>query len=110
MKPIHLFALAAAGLLAGCGSRDARLEQLTVGISKDSALALMGIEKPKRIDPYLVAGKYIEIMYFNPGGAADSVPDRETSPLIAVDGVLRAWGWNSLDSLSAATKIQVAPK
>jgi hypothetical protein len=109
MRPIHIAPLAAMGFLAACGGRDARLENLTVGISKDSSLAVMGVAKPQRIDPYLVGGKYIEVMYFAPAGR-DSVADRETSPLIAVDGVLQAWGWNSLDSLSAATKIQVAPK
>ena len=110
MKPTHLFALATAGLLAACGSGDNRLEKLTVGISKDSTLALMGADKPLRIDPYLIDGKYIEIMYYAPAGATDSVPDRKASPLIAVDGVLQAWGWKSLDSLSEATRIQVAPK
>ncbi len=110
MKPIHLATLVAAGALAACGPKDTRLEQLAVGISKDSTLKLMGVEKPARIDPYLVGGKYIEVMYFRPEGVADSVEDRKMLPLVAVDGELIGWGWTTLDSLSGATKIQVQPK
>ena len=108
MKPIPLATLALLGVLA-CSGRDARLENLSAGITKDSSIAVMGGTAPQRIDPYLIGGKYIEIMYFAPAGS-DSVDDRKASPLIAIDGVLQAWGWNSLDSLAAATKIQVAPK
>ena len=110
MKPIHFATLVSAGALAACAPNDKRLEQLTVGISKDSTLKLMGAEKPQRVEPFLVGGKYIEVMYYAPPGATDSVPDRKTSPLIAVDGVLIGWGWKTLDSLSATTKISVQPK
>lgn len=110
MKPIHFATLVAAGALAACGPKDTRLEQLTIGISKDSTLKLMGVEKPQRIDPYLVGGQYIEVMYFRPAGAPDSVADREMSPLVAVDGQLIGWGWKTLDSLSGAKKIPVQPK
>ena len=110
MKPIHFATLALVGVLSGCGSRDPRFENLAVGLSKDSVMTLMGVEKAQRIDPFLVGGKYIEVMYYAPPGSNDSVPDREASPLIAVDGVLQAWGWKSLDSLAQATRIPVAPK
>ena len=109
MKPI-LTAGAALLLLAGCGGADQRFERLTAGISKDSVTAIMGIEKPQRVDPYLVGGKYIEVMYFRKPGKSDSLPDRELSPLILADGMLVSWGWKALDSLSEATKIQVAPR
>jgi hypothetical protein len=106
MKPTLFGALA---LLAACSSGDSRLKQLTMGISKDSALKVMGVEKPTRTDPYLTDGKFIELMYFAPPGAADSVPDREMSPLVAVNGLLVGWGWETVDSVAGATKIQVAP-
>ena len=96
--------------LAACGAKDSRLERLTTGISKDSAMAVMGVEKAARIDPFLVGGKYIEVIYYSPAGTVDSVPDRKKSPLIAVDGVLIGWGWKTLDSLSGATRIPVQPK
>ncbi len=109
MKPIHFATLVAAGALAACSSGDSRLKQLTVGISKDSALKVMGVEKPARTDPYLTDGKFFELMYFAPLGAADSVPDREMSPLVAVNGLLVGWGWETVDSVAGATKIPVAP-
>jgi|KBSSwiStaDraftv2_1062776.scaffolds.fasta_scaffold70213_2 hypothetical protein len=111
MKPTILApALLLLLALTGCTPKDDRLERLTVGISKDSAMAVMGVQKAARIDPYLVGGKYIEVMYYNPAAAVDTVPDRKKSPLIAVDGVLIGWGWKSLDSLSGVTRIPVAPK
>jgi len=97
-------------LLAACSGTDKRLELLTAGISKDSVSTLMGIEKPQRVDPYLIHGKYLEVMYYRRPGKSDSMPDRKLSPLIVVDGVLASWGWDALDSLARVTRIQVAPR
>jgi hypothetical protein len=102
--------LASLALVAACGRKDDRLEQLTVGITKDSTLKVMGVERPARVDPFLIGGKYIEVMYYQKPGATDSVPDRDMSPLVTVDGVLIGWGWKTLDSVSAETRIPVAPK
>ncbi|HJR35291.1 MAG TPA: hypothetical protein VJ817_10105, partial [Gemmatimonadales bacterium] len=102
--------LALAAVLAACSSGDARFEQLTVGITKDSALRVMGSQAPTRTDPFLTEGKFIEVMYFTPAGSTDSLPDREMSPLVTVDGKLVGWGWEALDSVAAATKIPVAEK
>jgi hypothetical protein len=108
MKPTLPAALALAAALAACSSGDARFEQLTVGITKDSALKVMGSPPPTRTDPFLTDGKFIEVMYFAPAGTADSLPDRKMSPLVTVDGRLVGWGWEALDSVAAATKIPVA--
>jgi hypothetical protein len=110
MKPIHFATLAAAGLLAGCGSGDARFEKLAVGITKDSAMSVMGVQRPQRTDAFLIEGKFIEVMYYNPEGTADSIADRKMSPIVVVNGTLNGWGWKSLDSVAEATKIKVAPK
>ena len=111
MKPTYLVpTLAILAALAACGPKDSRLSTLTVGISKDSAVKIMGVEKPTRIDPYLTDGKLIELMYFAAPGTVDSVSDREMSPLVAVNGLLIGWGWETVDSVSAATKIPVQPK
>ena len=109
MKPTLPVVLALA-VLTACSSGDARLRQLSVGITKDSALKLMGTQAPTRTDPFLTEGKFIEIMYFAPAGSTDSLPDREMSPLVSVDGKLVGWGWEVLDSVAAATKIPVAEK
>jgi hypothetical protein len=97
-----------AAALAACGGSDKRLENLSVGISKDSVIQVMGVEKPRRIDPFLVNGHYIEAMYF-PKLDADtgSIPDREMAPVVVIDGVLAGWGWKSWDSIAAANQIVV---
>lgn len=110
-----LIAAPALGLLflSACGDKaDARLEKLSAGISKDSVLAVMGVEKPQRVDPFLINGQFIEAMYFPKSGAADSasVADRNMSPAIVVDGKLVAWGWKQWDSIAAEKKIPVAAK
>jgi hypothetical protein len=96
--------------LAACSS-DPRLKKLTVGIPKDSALVVMGGEKPARASRYLADGHILEALYFNkPGAGSDSVPDRKRSPVILVDGVLIAWGWKQWDSIAVANKIVVEQK
>ena len=110
MKPTLPIALALAAALAACSSEDTRLKQLTVGISKDSALKVMGTAQPVRADAYLIDGKSLEILYFAPRRSADSLPDRQLAPLVAVNGQLIGWGWEILDSVAAATKIPVAAK
>jgi hypothetical protein len=101
--------VALAVALAGCGGSDARLRKLTVGIPRDSALRLIGAEKPERVDQYLVHGHYIEAMYFaKPGADSGKTPDRQMSPVVVVDGKLLTWGWKGWDSIAAANKIVVA--
>jgi hypothetical protein len=101
--PLSLLAV-----VAGCGSGDAHLKSLAVGISKDSVVKLMGVEKPQRVDPYLTNGHYIEAMYYRKPGQSDSVPDRNLSPVVVIDGKLVGWGWKTWDSIAGANKIQVA--
>lgn len=88
---------------------DARLETLAAGITKDSAVALMG-GAPQRTDPYLTDGKSVEALYFRwerPGEPVDTA-DRAMTPLIFVDGALAGWGWAYWDSLAGTQGIQVA--
>jgi len=106
-----LLMLGALTLVTACGGSDRRLERLTAGLSKDSAMALMGVERPERLEQYLVAGRYIEILFYNrPGADSGSVRDRELSPLVVVDGALLGWGWGVLDSVATAARIVVEKK
>lgn len=96
--------------LSACGpGGDGRLEQLSAGISKDSAQAIMG-GNAHRVDPYLVNGHMIEALYYPTPGATDSasMADRNMSPLVVMDGKLAAWGWKQWDSIAAENKIVVA--
>lgn len=95
--------------LAGCGSSDARLKQLTVGITRDSVLKVMVPQNPDRIDRYLANSQSIEALYFaRPGVDSGSTPDRQMSPVVLVDGLLMAWGWEQWDSVATANRIVVA--
>ena len=102
------------GMLVGtgaCARTDARLEKLTVGMSKDSVRAVMG-NQPVRADAYLDRGQYIEALYFaKPGSTtSDSVPDRSMSPVVLIGGRLSGWGWTFWDSVAADHKIEIVPK
>lgn len=102
--------IAALLLFSACSSKsDARLENLSAGITKDSALAIMGVAKAERVDPFLIDGQYIEAMYFPLPGETDSASrtDRNMSPVIVVDGKLAGWGWKQWDSIAEAHKIEV---
>jgi len=110
-RPITLIAaLSLFGAIAAC-SGDARFKRLSVGISRDSAIQLIGAEKPRRVDPFLVNGHYFEVMYYaKPGADTTTLTDRKMSPVVVVDGKLVGWGWESLDSVAGANKIPVAGK
>jgi hypothetical protein len=110
----------AAGLLvvlvamAACGPKeDPRLQDLAVGISKDSAIAVMGGEPPSRIDPYLVSGDYLEAMLFTRSGiepaGGDTLADRERTPVVVINGAVGGWGWGYWDSLATAHSIPLSP-
>lgn len=95
--------------LTGCGG-DKRFGQLAAGMSKDSALAIMGVQKPKKVEAYMSKGHYIEAFYYYPTGKSEApgLTDRQLSPVIVIDGVLAAWGWNKWDSIAVANRIVVA--
>ena len=105
--------LAIAGMvvLAGCERADPRLKNLSAGISKDSVLAVME-EPPKRTDPYLYKGQYIEALFYPRKGKTDakSTADRKMSPVVVINGKLTGWGWAYWDSTAAANNIPVAIK
>lgn len=110
VRPAAVAALLAL-VIAGCERADTRLEHLSAGIAKDSALALMGAT-PERTDPYLYQGQYIEALFFaRPGGSGpEAKEDRRMSPVIVINGQLAGWGWAYWDSVAAANSIPVAPK
>ena len=113
-SPISLVPVAAA-LIAACGGgTDPRTENLAVGMSKDSAVIVMGGERPSRTDSYLTGGKYIESMLFiRPGSepeGVDTLTDRERTPVIVIDGTVAGWGWKYWDSVASGNRIQVPPK
>jgi hypothetical protein len=85
-------AFAMTALLAGCG--DARLDKLSLGISRDSVAKLMG-EPPHRVAPYLMGGKQWEVQLYARSSATekDSIEWRKMSPVVFIDGNTVGWGW-----------------
>jgi len=94
--------------LVGCERGNRRVETLTVGIGKDSALALMGGQATV-VGPYLVNSQYIETFLFPIDGKTDSVSlmPRNMTPIVVVDEKLVGWGWVYWDSVAAANRIEV---
>jgi hypothetical protein len=111
-RPLLLIPMMLVGAaVTACAGSDKRLEKLSVGIPKDSVFQVMGVEKPRRIDPYLVNGHYVEAMYWAKVDAdTGGIPDREMAPVVVIDGVLAAWGWKRWDSIAAANRIAVQPR
>lgn len=100
--------------IAACGPKeDPRLKDLSTGISKDSAIIVMGGERPSRIDPYLVSGNYVESMLFiRPGTepvGVDTLPDRKRTPVVVINGAVAGWGWAFWDSVATAHNIPLSP-
>lgn len=98
--------------LVGCRRADSRLESLSQGISRDSAVALMGAagEVPTQ---YLVGGQYIEAMvYRSPGAEGDfgALERGNLLPVVLVDGLVTGWGWDHWDSVATSNGIEVMPK
>jgi hypothetical protein len=86
----------------GCSREDARLKNLSAGISKDSAMAVLGVTTAERPATYLVKGKMIEAMMLRRKGAEgplDSLPHEQITPVVMVDGKLAGWGWKFWDSV-----------
>ncbi len=111
-KKVAMAGLVSLLALSACERADPRLERLAVGIGKDSVTAVMEGEQPKRVDPYLNNGQYIEAMLYPRKGKTDSAsfPDRKMTPVVVINGKLAGWGWTYWDSAAAANHISVAPK
>ena len=95
-------------LLLGCTREDPRLKNLTVGISKDSAIAVLGVRSGERPQSYLVKGQMIEAMMLRREGIEgplDSLTRKQYSPVVSIDGKLSGWGWKYWDSVSESINL-----
>jgi hypothetical protein len=114
---VGVLLLAGAVLATGC--EDKRVKALDTGISRDSALSVMGSgESPKSAsdtlrnvyarDEYLIAGTKYEVLYFTPHDekqGKDSIAWKKLTPIVLVNNKVVGRGWSYLDSLSTAHKI-----
>ncbi len=99
--------------MVACSRGDARTEALTAGITKDSALVVMGGGEPHQSLPYLLDGHMIEALLFarprSTAEEADAAPRTQT-PVVLIDGLVRGWGWVFWDSVATANSIPVPEK
>jgi hypothetical protein len=113
-----LVAATSAMLLAGCG--DKRIDSLSSGISRDSALKVLAggatgdtLANVYKQETYLNDGRMINVLVYNKDGikqAADStVPDSKLTPIVTVDGKVTGWGWAHYDSVAKANNIPLKP-
>jgi len=104
---LRLLLLGSGLLLAACG--DARLRKLSVGISKDSTIQIMGA-KPDRAEAYLTGGQAIEALFFGPAGAdSGQTPEEKLTPVVIVNGQLVGWGREEWQKVATEHNIQVKP-
>jgi hypothetical protein len=117
-----LAGMTAATLLTAC--EDKRVKQLDTGITRDSALSVMSHDLKPGSGPdslpnvyrrarYLVNGKNLEVLFFTSNdekAGKDSVPTRKLTPIVFLENKLIGRGWDFLDSLSKADKIDVVKR
>jgi len=118
-RSLVLAAMSAATLLAAC--QDKRVKQLDTGITRDSALTVIGQDLKPSAGPdsfpnvykrsrYLIAGKNYEVLYFtsdNEKQGKDSVKTKNLTPVVFRENKLIGKGWDFWDSLSKANNIPV---
>jgi hypothetical protein len=120
-RMLTLAALTSAVALAACGE-DKRIKQLNLGITRDSAVSILSHDlkgnEPDSFpnvyarDRYLIEGKSYEVLYFTPNNekeGRDSVPAYKLTPLLFVNNMLAAKGWDAWDSAGKVHNIQVRP-
>ncbi len=118
MRPTMTRALSAAALIALAACGDGRLDKLAIGMPTDSVATVMA-SAPHRTVSYFLNGKTWEFSVFRVGNKApvpvaiktmdgrdstitDSIPWREMSPVVSIDGKVVGWGWGWWDKKSAA--------
>ena len=110
--------------VAGCS--DSRLEKLSTGISRDSALAIINegttgdsLARVYNETSYLLPNKkgnvlLTNVLFYDRRGRKQSddpnlSPDA-TTPIVISDGKVIGWGWTYYDSLAKANNIPVTPR
>jgi hypothetical protein len=103
LLPVLVLVLSMA--VTACRREDPRVRNLSEGISKDSAIAVMGGPSMDAPESYLVSGQYIEAMLYRRegmGGPRDSLRRNDLTPVIVINGSLAGWGWKFWDSVAGA--------
>lgn len=108
--------LAAVAAVSACQRTDPRVEQLTRGISRDSALVILndGTAPASGVLPHVVSSgdmlvnsaNYTVLYYsdkLGEGMTAADVRQRDVTPLVIQNGVLVGWGWEFFNNMASQT-------
>jgi hypothetical protein len=118
--------LAAGTALVSVACSDTRLENLSAGISRDSALAIINegasgdsLARVYRQESYLLQNRegnahVANILFYNKSGVKEAdnptlSPDA-TTPIVVSNGKVIGWGWTYYDSLAKANNIPARPR
>lgn len=96
---------------------DPRLKQLTVGITRDSMLRIIGdgstdsLANVYRREAYLFNGVPLEIYFYHPGGLKEgqgpAAAESTLRPIIVHGIQVTGWGWAVFDSVARTNDIRV---
>ncbi len=112
---------AGAALVATAACRDTRLDKLSTGISRDSALAIINegaggdsLARVYRQESYLLQNlkgnaHVTNVLFYNKSGVKETadpkLPPEKTTPIVLSDGKVIGWGWTYFDSLAKDNNI-----
>jgi hypothetical protein len=109
--------------LAACssgpeGESDPKLDQLTVGIARDSVLRILGpvtaedsLPNVYRKEAYLLDGMWTEVLFYSAAGLKEgkepAAAESTLRPITLVRGFVTGWGWTQYDSIARRHDIRV---
>ena len=116
-RALVVVGLSCAAVTAAC--EDKRVKQIDTGITRDSVMSVISQDLPKGSgqdslpnvylrEPYLIAGKNYEVLYFTEHDekvGKDTVPFSKLTPIVLIDNKVIGRGWDFWDSVSRANKI-----
>jgi hypothetical protein len=108
----------AAGALIACG--DSRINKLTPGISRDSALKVINegtsgdsLARVYKQETYLVNGQMTNVLFYNKDGVKQkqdsTLAPKAQTPIVTVGGKVTGWGWAHYDSVAKAMNFKPSP-
>ena len=113
-----LIAAAACAGAGEVGETDPRLLQLTAGITRDSALRILGsgsssgdsLANIYRREIYLVQGQNLEILFYSPNGLKEgqgaAAAESTLRPVVITGITVAGWGWAFFDSVARVNEIK----
>ena len=112
-----LLALAACSPSESPSESDPKLDQLTVGIMRDSVLRILGpataedsMPNVYRSEMYLMGGAPLEILFYSPAGLKEgkepAAAESTLRPIVLRNGQVTGWGWAHFDSVARVNDIR----